>query len=420
MATPPSIPGRAGGPGRGGAATSALSTISPSPSAIPSPSPSPGILRGPRSRFGSSSRRRCRARAAETAAEAAPGSAVGARYGLEDRYWTWRGHRVRYQGAGEGEGRPVLVLIHGFGGNADHWRKNTPAWGEAHRVFALDLLGYGFSDKPDPREGAVNGIYNFYNWAELINDFVDEVVGEREGGLFFVCNSVGSIAGLQAAKDRPGRVAGVVCLNPSLRMLHVDKQPALAKPFIKAFQDFLRTSQVGPLFFGNVATERTVGNILREAYHDPAAVTDELVEVILKPGLTDGAVNVFLDFISYSGGPLPEELLPAMQCPVLIGWGDKDPWEPIAQGRAFAALPTVDEFVELPDVGHVSARGRAERGGRLTHENPVPPGRGPAAREPARRELGEEGAGVAARPRGPSFLLPALILFVHYFPLSRP
>jgi hypothetical protein len=37
--------------------------------------------------------------------------------------------------------------------------------------------------------------------------------------------------------------------------------------------------------------------------------TPKLVDVILKPGLQEGAVSVFLDFISYSGGPLPEELL---------------------------------------------------------------------------------------------------------------
>lgn len=52
-----------------------------------------------------------------------------------------------------------------------------------------------------------------------------------------------------------------------------------------------------------------VRNVLRQCYGDPAAVTDELVDMILKPGLQPGAVAVFLDFISYSSGPLPEEQL---------------------------------------------------------------------------------------------------------------
>ena len=61
-----------------------------------------------------------------------------------------------------------------------------------------------------------------------------------------------------------------------------------------------------------------------------------------------GAVDVFLDFISYSGGPLPEELLPQMSSPVSILWGEADPWEPIELGRAYADYDCVEEFIPLP------------------------------------------------------------------------
>jgi hypothetical protein len=81
----------------------------------------------------------------------------------------------------------------------------------------------------------------------------------------------------------------------------------------------LRETPIGAAFFGSVAKAATVKNILQQCYGDPNTVTDELVDVILKPGLTDGATKVFLDFISYSGGPLPEKLLPEMTVPVLIG-----------------------------------------------------------------------------------------------------
>lgn len=53
----------------------------------------------------------------------------------------------------------------------------------------------------------------------------------------------------------------------------------------------------------------------------PTKVTDELVQIILGPGLEPGAAEVFLEFICYSGGPLPEELLPqvkvSLQTPVV-------------------------------------------------------------------------------------------------------
>ena len=80
---------------------------------------------------------------------------------LKDEFWNWNGYNIRYQAAGlENKQGPSILLVHGFGGNADHWRKNTPdlATMANARVFAIDLIGYGYSDKPDPQAmSAVNG-----------------------------------------------------------------------------------------------------------------------------------------------------------------------------------------------------------------------------------------------------------------------
>ena len=55
-----------------------------------------------------------------------------------------------------------------------------------------------------------------------------------------------------------------------------------------------------------------------QCYHDTSAVTDELVQFILQPGLDPGAVDVFLEFICYSGGPLPEDLLPMVKVRITL------------------------------------------------------------------------------------------------------
>lgn len=44
--------------------------------------------------------------------------------------------------------------------------------------------------------------------------------------------------------------------------------------------------------------------------------------------------------------------LTVLQCPVLIAWGEKDPWEPIDLGRAYSNFDAVEDFVVLPDAGH--------------------------------------------------------------------
>ncbi|CAN6555896.1 unnamed protein product [Malus baccata var. baccata] len=266
---------------------------------------------------------------------------------VQSSIWNWRGYSIRYQHAGNSG--PALVLIHGFGANSDHWRKNLPVLSKSHRVYSIDLIGYGYSDKPNPRQFGETLFYTFETWATQLNDFCTDVV---KGEAFFICNSIGGLVGLQAAVMEPQLCKGIMLLNISLRMLHITKQPWYGRPLIKSFQNLLRNTAVGKYFFKTVATPQSVRNILSQCYHDTSQVTEELVQKILLPGLEPGAVDVFLEFICYSGGPLPEELLPQLKCPVLIGWGDKDPWEPIELGREYGKFDSVEDFVVLPNVGH--------------------------------------------------------------------
>ncbi|XP_043690616.1 pheophytinase, chloroplastic isoform X2 [Telopea speciosissima] len=233
--------------------------------------------------------------------------------------------------------------------HSDHWRKNIPVLARSHRVYSIDLIGYGYSDKPNPREFGVNPFYTFETWANQINEFCIDVVKDEA---FFICNSIGGVVGLQAAVMEPQICKGIVLLNISLRMLHIKKQPWYGRPVIRSFQNFLRNTALGKFFYKTVASPQAVKSILCQCYHDTTQVTDELVQKILLPGLEPGAADVFLEFICYSGGPLPEELLPQVKCPVLVAWGDKDPWEPIELGRAYGNFSSVEDFIVLPDVGH--------------------------------------------------------------------
>jgi pimeloyl-ACP methyl ester carboxylesterase len=256
---------------------------------------------------------------------------------------------------------PPVLCIHGFGGNADQFRYNLPALALATQSpsYAIDLLGYGYSDKPNPKEFGVNDLYNFENWAEQTTNFIRDEIKEP---VILVCNSVGGVVGLQAAVDHPELVKGVVLIDVSLRLLNTRKMSPLQRPFVTLLQNVLRETNIGKAFFSQIAQTKPLTNILNQAYahvpnrNGPNAVTDETVQLVLQPGLLPGAVDVFLDFISYSGGPLPEDLLPLVQCPVRLLWGEKDPWEPIDVGRSTFAPPNypncVDEFVVIPNAGH--------------------------------------------------------------------
>ncbi|GAB4346286.1 MAG: hypothetical protein Fur0042_11630 [Cyanophyceae cyanobacterium] len=260
--------------------------------------------------------------------------------------WTWRGFEICY--GRSGDRGPAVVLVHGFGASWRHWRKNLPFLGEWCRVFAIDLLGFGGSDKPDP---AAPG-YTFDTWGQQVVDFIDQVVGEPA---FVIGNSIGCVVALQAAAIAPERVRAVALLNCSLRLLHdrrLATQPWPKRVGAPLLQRILKQKWLGYWFFRQLATPKTVRNILRQAYGDPAAVTDELVDILMEPAQDPGAADVFLAFTGYSQGPLPEDLLEIVTVPVAIWWGTADPWEPVELGRAFEKFPCVEKFVALEGVGH--------------------------------------------------------------------
>ncbi|KAL4270895.1 2-hydroxymuconate semialdehyde hydrolase [Arachis hypogaea] len=186
-----------------------------------------------------------------------------------------------------------VTCCQGFSKNLDIFAcsNHIPVLAKSHRVYAIDLIGYGYSDKPNPCQIGDHSFYTFDTWAAQLNDFFLDVVEDQA---FFVCNSIGGVVGLQAAVVAPQMCRSIIVLNISLRKLHIKKQPWYAKPFIRSFQRLLRDTAVGKFFFKAVATKESVRNILCQCYHDTSMVTDELVEIILNPVLEPGTAEVFL------------------------------------------------------------------------------------------------------------------------------
>ena len=261
--------------------------------------------------------------------------------------WKWRGFPITYQQSGE-RGAAV-VLVHGFGASWGHWRKNLPILGQDYHCYAIDLIGFGGSAKPTP---GAEIAYTFETWSQLVADFCREVVGSPA---FLVGNSIGCVVIMQTAVDHPELVRGIAALNCSLRLLHDSKRAEL--PWYRSagasvMQKILGNRAIGNLFFQQIAKPQVVKKILLQAYRRPEAVTDELIEILMKPAMDEGAAEVFCAFTRYSQGALPEDLLPRLSCPTILLWGTEDPWEPIAMGQELALFSTVDEFIPLEGLGH--------------------------------------------------------------------
>jgi pimeloyl-ACP methyl ester carboxylesterase len=280
----------------------------------------------------------------------------------EKKTWLWHPakledrptYNITYTFANEDRSDlPAVLLIHGFGASIGHWRHNIPALATVSRVYALDLIGFGGSDKPKPSTELGTGFkYTFETWGSLIGDFCREVIGDPT---VLIGNSIGAIAAMQTAIMFPELVSKTILINCSLRLLQEDnllKQPWSRRVGTKFMQKILSNREIAQIFFNQVRKPQVVRKILSQAYVRKAAITDELIDILIEPAQHPNAVDVFVAFVSYSQGPTPESLLAKLPCEAVVLWGENDPWEAIALGREFTKFPCVSQFITIPNAGH--------------------------------------------------------------------
>ncbi|HEY9647120.1 MAG TPA: alpha/beta fold hydrolase, partial [Chroococcidiopsis sp.] len=225
---------------------------------------------------------------------------------FESLSWTWQGHTIRYTVAGEG--RP-LILVHGFGASIGHWRKNIPVLAAAgYRVFAIDLLGFGGSDKA-PVD------YTVELWQDLLCDFHAAHVQQPA---IFVGNSIGALLTLMILANHPAIAAGGVLLNAAGGLNHRPDELSLPLRFVMGmFTKLVRSEAIGPFLFNRIRQRQRIRGTLKQVYRDHTAITDELVDILYTPSCDPGAQQVFASILTAPPGPRPEDLLPQVTQPLL-------------------------------------------------------------------------------------------------------
>jgi pimeloyl-ACP methyl ester carboxylesterase len=165
---------------------------------------------------------------------------------------------------------------------------------QQQQVYALDLVGFGDSDKPVMQ-------YTIELWAALLVDFMAEFCSGTPALL--VGNSIGSLAVLAAAADAPqASLAGLVLLNSAGAMNNkgvvADWRIIAAWPLLMLIDAALRTRPLAAALFRGLAKPDTIRKVLGGVYGDQAAVDDELVDIILAPADAPTALDVFVSVIT--------------------------------------------------------------------------------------------------------------------------
>jgi pimeloyl-ACP methyl ester carboxylesterase len=240
---------------------------------------------------------------------------------IPGQHWQWRDQNIYYVHAGNNQKHPPLLLVHGFGASTDHWRKNITELSRDFDIWAIDLLGFGRSAKPDWQ-------YSGDLWREQLHDFIQEAIGRPA---VLVGNSLGGYACLCVAAEYSKLVAGVVLLNSAGPFTNTNplgsRQISPAQKIIgKLGQSVLKQPWASFLLFQFVRQRSQIRKTLSKVYVDQTAIDDRLVEEIYRPSCDRGAAKVFASVFSSPQGKKVDDLLQAMSCPLLTIWGEGDPW----------------------------------------------------------------------------------------------
>jgi pimeloyl-ACP methyl ester carboxylesterase len=237
-------------------------------------------------------------------------------------YWQWRGYRVHYVRSSAVPAtlaRPPLLLIHGFGASTDHWRKNIAELQADFEVYAIDLIGFGRSSKPSSG-------YSSELWRDQMADFITEVIGRPA---VVVGNSIGGYSSLFTGATRADAVVGVCMIN-GVGAFSEQQTTAEPNPFQAAIGQLVKTVILSPapswVIFQFVRKKSYIRKTLEQVYVNKAEVTDQLIEDIYRPATDPEAPAAFAALFKAERGEYVDTLLSQMACPLLLIWGDADPW----------------------------------------------------------------------------------------------
>lgn len=243
-----------------------------------------------------------------------------------------------------GTGPPVL-LLHGWPTSSFLWREVMVPIARANRVIALDLPGFGASDKPlDVR-------YNFAFFSRVLDAFLAQL-GIDDLGV--AVHDLGGPIGLHWLLDRPGRVTKLALLN------------TLVYPeFSDAVKEFIRACAT-PESSEQLTSPSGLEEILRDGLADRAIRPDTLA-ALLEPFRTTDARRALAAAgvgVERRGFVTIAKRLPSLRVPVRIVYGERDRLLPdVAETMArvkadvphaeVTALPDRGHFIQLEAPGHV-------------------------------------------------------------------
>ena len=275
------------------------------------------------------------------------------------QFWNWKNYQIAWQiEETSNESGIAIVLIHGFGACKEHWRFNQKTISSIAPCYALDLIGFGDSSKPNSqisyeKKTYQNFNYCFDNWSQLVYDFCNEIVKKP---VLLIGNSIGGVIALNTSKKLPQKALGVILIDCAQRTMddkRLAEQSLLMRFLRPVIKTFVRQRLLSSNIFNIAAKTKFITKILKVAYPSGNNVDEELIDTLFKPTQSKGAPEAFRGFINLFDDYLAPNLLKEMNTSVHLIWGEKDPWEPVKEAQKwFKTFECIKSLDVISDAGH--------------------------------------------------------------------
>jgi pimeloyl-ACP methyl ester carboxylesterase len=255
-------------------------------------------------------------------------------------------HYTEYPGPGEN-----IVLLHGFASSTYTWEKVAlRLQAKGYHVWALDMKGFGWSDKPEDAD------YAPLQLLEEVNAWMEKMDLRK---VVLVGNSLGGAIAWNMALLHPEKVKKLVLIDAAGFMHDI--------PFPVRLAGLPGAGGVARLIFGRWMIEDTFNQV----YFDPAAITEEQIDAYYDRMRTENALGA-MAAIGRSVSTLSDKeyalRIPEIQVDTLIIWGRDDAWIPLEDGFRFKEVLPNATLEVIPFCGHAPQEEKPEETARLILE----------------------------------------------------
>jgi len=238
------------------------------------------------------------------------------------------GLKIRYLESGKGNKKHIL-FIHGLGSSADRWLDIPDALSLYFHTIAIDLPGFGGSDKPTTMD------YTIEKFREFIVGFINEVQ-INDGKTSIVGHSLGGYIAAEVTIENKHQVE---------RLVLIDSSGMLKKP-TPLLEQYLNVA-MNP-------SKDAVKKVFEQMVAEPTRITSKLVEgFISRITLPNAKYSFKLSLANSANTQIGLTRLKLIgDIPTLILWGIEDRVIPLEHSRLFKEAIKDSQIVKIQDAGH--------------------------------------------------------------------